>query len=102
MDNPFNAAYERQSGVGFLDPSGKITTLKAIGNVTLESCEDECSEVPECLAYTYISTARHCDLKDETGIGGGFTERKDLVSGRKIKGGPILLLNIALQLLSQQ
>ena len=91
VDDPFNAGYERQYGLGVLNPDGNITTLKEVENVTLDSCEDECSKVPDCLAYTYISTAQHCDLKDESDIGGGFTERKDLVSGRKLSGDQILL-----------
>ena len=86
MDHPFNAGYGRKYGMGVLNPDGNITTLKAIENVTLGSCENECSKVPDCLAYTYVSTAQRCDLKDELDMGGGFTESEDLVSGRKITG----------------
>jgi len=80
------SGYERRYGVGVLNPDGNITTLKEVENVTLEACEEECSKVPDCLAYTYISTALHCDLKDALDMGGGFTEREDLVSGRKLIG----------------
>lgn len=68
---------------GWLDKSGGVTNLMIIIDVDLLSCESECTQLSECVAYTYITSMKQCNLKDQTGIGGGFSNNDDFVAGKK-------------------
>ena len=68
-----------------------MTNLNVISQVTLSSCEEECSKNAKCVGYTYITSSSRCDLKDESGIGGGLKKIKGLglISGLREKVGKL-------------
>jgi len=81
--------YQREYSKGWMDKNGKVTNLKVISQlgyheVTLDSCEEECSKNPKCVGYTFITSSSRCDLKDEFGIAGGLKKIDGLVAGEKI------------------
>merc|ERR1719290_677311 len=81
--------YQREYSKGWMDKNGKVTNLKVISQlgyheVTLDSCEEECSKNPKCVGYTFITSRSRCDLKDESGIAGGLKKIDGLVAGKKI------------------
>jgi len=80
----WKGGYQRENSKGWLDNFGKVTNLNVISQVTLDSCEEECSKIAKCVGYTYITSRSRCDLKDESGIAGGLKELDGLVSGKKV------------------
>jgi len=85
----WKGGYQRENSKGWLDNFGKVTNLNVISQVTLDSCEEECSKNAKCVGYTYITSRSRCDLKDESGIAGGLKEFNGLglVAGKKLKKG---------------
>jgi len=80
----WKGGYQRENSKGWLDNFGKVTNLNVISQVTLDSCEEECSKNAKCVGYTYITSRSRCDLKDESGIAGGLKEIDGLVAGKKV------------------
>ena len=66
-----------------------MTNLNVISQVTLSSCEEECSKNAKCVGYTYITSSSRCDLKDESGIGGGLKKIDGLIAGLREKGNDL-------------
>ena len=62
-----------------------MTNLNVISQVTLSSCEEECSKNAKCVGYTYITSSSQCDLKDESGIAGGMAQVDGLIAGLRHK-----------------
>ena len=40
----------------------------------------------KCVGYTYVTSRSRCDLKDESGLGGGLEEINGLIAGLREKG----------------
>merc|ERR1712002_978081 len=78
--------YQRKKSKGWLDNSGNVTNLNVISKVPHYSCEEECSKNAKCVGYTYLTSSSRCDLKDESGVGGGLKDIDGLIAGLRDMG----------------
>ena len=70
-------------GMGWINSADNVTTLKNVYNIiTIEGCKKECQNNLSCVAFTFITSKKRCDLKDSNQavkLKGGFVD--GIISG---------------------
>ena len=70
-------------GAGWMDSSGKISTLEEVQGVSTDDCEIACKNKKGCVGFTFVSTVKRCDLKNiQQATTLSTTQHNTIISGK--------------------
>ena len=73
-----------ESGEGWLDQNGEISTLiQIVDQNNMDDCKTACLATPDCVGFTFVGVISRCDLKNNLQamtLNGGY--HSSVVSGK--------------------